>query len=85
MTREGYIEKIKYKSDETGYCVMIVEGEDGEEIFVGTLPGASEGLYVMQRANMSTIRSMIFSFSLHRARFRCRRILAVSSGILAPA
>lgn len=47
MTREGYIEKIKYKSDENGYCVMIVEGEDGEEIFVGTLPGASEGLYVI--------------------------------------
>ena len=47
MTREGYIEKIQYKSDETGYCVMIVEGEDGEEIFVGTLPGASEGLYVI--------------------------------------
>ena len=39
--------KIKYKSDETGYCVMYVEGEDGEEIFVGTLPGASEGLYVI--------------------------------------
>ena len=39
--------KIKYKSAETGYCVMYVEGEDGEEIFVGTLPGASEGLYVI--------------------------------------
>lgn len=47
MIREGYIEKIKYKSDETGYCVMYVEGEEGEEIFVGTLPGASEGLYVI--------------------------------------
>lgn len=47
MIREGYIEKIKYKSDETGYCVMCVEGEEGEEIFVGTLPGASEGLYVI--------------------------------------
>ena len=40
MIREGYIEKIVYKSDETGYCVMSVEGEEGEEIFVGTLPGA---------------------------------------------
>ena len=47
MIREGYIEKIKYKSDKTGYCVMYVEGEEGEEIFVGTLPGASEGLYVI--------------------------------------
>ena len=35
MIREGYIEKIVYKSDETGYCVMSVEGEEGEEIFVG--------------------------------------------------
>ena len=43
MIREGYIEKIVYKSDETGYCVMSVEGEEGEEIFVGTLPGAGEG------------------------------------------
>ena len=47
MIREGYIEKIVYKSDETGYCVMSVEGEEGEEIFVGTLPGAGEGLYVI--------------------------------------
>ena len=36
MIREGYIEKIVYKSDETGYCVMSVEGEEGEEIFVGS-------------------------------------------------
>ena len=34
MIREGYIEKIVYKSDETGYCVMSVEGDEGEEIFV---------------------------------------------------
>ena len=47
MTREGYIEKIIYKSDETGYCVLSVEGEEGEEIFVGNLPGAGEGLYVI--------------------------------------
>lgn len=47
MTREGYIEKIIYASDETGYCVLSVEGDDGEEIFVGNLPGAGEGLYVI--------------------------------------
>lgn len=47
MTREGYIEKIIYKSEETGYCVLSVEGEDGEEILVGNLPGAGEGLYVI--------------------------------------
>ena len=47
MTREGYIEKIIYKSEETGYCVLSVEGEEGEEIFVGNLPGAGEGLYVI--------------------------------------
>ena len=39
MIREGYIEKIVYKSNETGYCVMSVEGEEGEEIFVGTPAG----------------------------------------------
>lgn len=47
MIREGYIEKIIYKSDETGYCVMSVGNEEGEEIFVGSLPGAGEGLYVI--------------------------------------
>ena len=26
MIREGYIEKIVYKSDETGYCVMSLSG-----------------------------------------------------------
>ena len=27
--------------------ILSVEGEEGEEIFVGTLPGAGEGLYVI--------------------------------------
>ena len=78
MIREGYIEKIVYKSDETGYCVMSVEGEEGEEIFVGTLPGAGEGLYVIAEG---IIRSMIFSSNSPLARFRCRRIHLESSGI----
>lgn len=47
MTREGYIERIIYKSEETGYAVFSVEGEDGEEIFVGTLFGVGEGLYII--------------------------------------
>lgn len=47
MTREGYIEKIIYKNDENGYAVFSVEGEDGEEIFVGNLFGIGEGLYII--------------------------------------
>ena len=81
MIREGYIEKIVYKSDETGYCVMSVEGEEGEEIFVGTLPGAGEGLYVIAEGEYVNHRSMIFSSNSPPARFRCRRIHLESSGI----
>ena len=47
MTREGYIEKIIYKNEENGYSVFTVEGEDGEEIFVGNLFGIGEGLYII--------------------------------------
>lgn len=47
MTREGYIEKIIYKNDENGYSVFSVEGEDGDEIFVGNLFGIGEGLYII--------------------------------------
>lgn len=47
MTREGYIEKIIYKNDENGYAVFSVENDDGEEIFVGSLFGAGEGLYII--------------------------------------
>lgn len=47
MTREGYIEKIIYKNEENGYAVFSVSGDDGEEIFVGTLYGIGEGLYII--------------------------------------
>ena len=47
MTREGIIEKIIYKNDENGYAVFSVNGEDGEEVFVGTLFGIGEGLYII--------------------------------------
>ena len=47
MTREGYIEKIIYKNEENGYTVFSVEGDDGEEIFVGNLFGVGEGLYIV--------------------------------------
>lgn len=46
MVREGYIEKIIYSSEETGYTVFSVETADGEETFVGTLPGAGEGMFI---------------------------------------
>lgn len=47
MTREGYIEKVIYKNEENGYAVFTVEGDYGEEIFVGTLHGIGEGLYII--------------------------------------
>ena len=47
MVREGYIEKVIYKNEDNGYAVFSVEGDDGEEIFVGTLFGIGEGLYII--------------------------------------
>ena len=46
MIKEGYVEKVIYKNDDNGYAVFPVEGEDGEDIFVGTLHGISEGIYI---------------------------------------
>lgn len=46
MIREGYVEKVIYKNEDNGYAVFTVEGEDGEDIFVGTLHGVAEGIYV---------------------------------------
>lgn len=47
MTREGYIEKIIYKNEENGYAVFTVSCKDDEEVFVGTLYGVGEGLYII--------------------------------------
>lgn len=46
MVREGYVEKVIYKNDDNGYAVFTVSGEDGEDIFVGTLHGINEGIYI---------------------------------------
>lgn len=46
MLREGYVEKVIYKNEDNGYAVFAVEGEDGEDIFVGNLHGVAEGIYV---------------------------------------
>ena len=46
MVIEGYIEKIIYQNEENGYVVFQVETEDGDEIFVGNVPGAAEGMYI---------------------------------------
>lgn len=46
MVKEGYVEKVIYKNDENGYAVFTVSSEDGEDIFVGTLHGISEGIYI---------------------------------------
>ncbi len=47
MTRDGIIEKIIYRNEENGYTVFSVSGDEGEEIFVGTLFGAGEGLFII--------------------------------------
>jgi exodeoxyribonuclease V alpha subunit len=46
LTKTGYIEKVIYKNEDNGYAVFAVEGEDGEDVFVGNLHGVAEGLYV---------------------------------------
>lgn len=46
MTKEGYIEKVIYSNETNGYAVFTVEGEDGEDVFVGTLFGVNEGMYI---------------------------------------
>jgi len=63
VIKEGYVEKVIYKNDDNGYAVFTVEGEDGEDIFVGTLHGISEG-----------IPSMISNSNLHPMKSRCRTI-----------
>lgn len=46
MVKEGYVEKVIYKNEANGYAVFTVAGEDGEDIFVGTLHGINEGIYI---------------------------------------
>ena len=46
MIKEGYIEKVIYNNESNGYAVFTVEGEDGEDVFVGTLFGVNEGMYI---------------------------------------
>ncbi len=46
MTIKGYISKIIYRSDETGYTVMTVETENEEVCCVGAMAVFDEGEYV---------------------------------------
>ncbi|MBR6402752.1 MAG: ATP-dependent RecD-like DNA helicase [Eubacterium sp.] len=46
MVVEGYIDKIIYQNEENGYTVFQVETQEGDEIFVGNVPGAAEGMYI---------------------------------------
>lgn len=54
MVREGYVEKVIYKNDDNGYAVFTVSGEDGEDIFVGTLHGINEGIYISAEGEFVT-------------------------------
>ena len=47
MIREGRIEKIIFQAENGTYTVLSVSSEDGEEVFVGDLYGAGEGLYII--------------------------------------
>ena len=46
MVQEGYINKIIYQNEENGYAVFVVEDSEGDEIFVGNVPGIAEGMYI---------------------------------------
>ena len=39
MVQEGYLNKIIYQYEYNGYAVFFVVGFDGDEIFVGNVPG----------------------------------------------
>ena len=46
MVREGYISKIIYQNEDNGYAVFVVESGEGDEVFVGNVPGVAEGMYI---------------------------------------
>ena len=46
MVQEGYISKIIYQNEDNGYAVFVVEADDGDEVFVGNVPGVAEGMYI---------------------------------------
>ncbi len=46
MVQEGYINKIIYQNEENGYSVFVVETSEGDDIFVGNVPGVAEGMYI---------------------------------------
>lgn len=73
MTLEGYIEKIIYRKEETGYTVLSVvtdEQMDISEVFVGYMEGISEGLYIQAEGEMVehpeySLQFKVASYELH--------------------
>ena len=45
-TKEGYVEKIIYHNDSNNYTVFSVSVDGEEEVFVGSIEGISEGMYI---------------------------------------
>lgn len=43
---EGYVAHIKFRNEENGYTVLYLEGEDYDEVLVGTFPYITEGEYI---------------------------------------
>ena len=45
-TAQGYVEKIVYRNDENGYCVLILKEGENERCLVGVFPDVSEGEFL---------------------------------------
>lgn len=73
MIKEGYIEKIIYQKEETGYAVLsVATGDEGEveEIFVGYMEGVAEGLSIRAEGEMVdhpeySLQFKVTSYELH--------------------
>lgn len=77
MVREGYVEKVIYKNEDNGYAVFAVEGEDGEDIFVGNLHGVAEGIYVSAEGDYVEHPTYDCSSNSPHVRSRCRMMCSV--------
>ncbi len=75
MVKEGYIEKVIYKNDDNGYAVFTVSGEDGEDVFVGTLHDINEGMYIEAEGEYVEHPQYDLSLNLHLIRSKCPMML----------
>lgn len=50
---EGFIEKIIFRNEENGYTVLVVAGDNDEQMLVGIMPYVSEGEYIVAEGTYS--------------------------------